>query len=56
MLENLGIAILLVGLVVLLVHYARTTKDAEKKVVIVNPWTVSLLVIVSILLIFDLFK
>ena len=53
---DVGIAILLAGLIALLIYYNRAAKEEGKRVKIVNPWTVSLLVIVSVLLIFDLFK
>jgi len=56
MLEFLGILILLVGLIALLINYARATKDALKDVGIINPLTVSLAVILLIAVIVELLK
>jgi hypothetical protein len=56
MLEILGISILLVGLIALLINYARSTRDVLKDVGIVNPLTVSIAVIVLIGLILELLK
>ena len=55
-LEFLGVAVLLVGLIALLIGYARATKKVLDDVGIVNPLTVSLAVIVLIGLIAELLK
>ena len=56
MLEFLGISILLIGLIALLVNYARATLDVLKEIGIVNPLTVSLAVILLIAIIAELLK
>lgn len=56
MLEFLGILILLLGLIALLVNYARATRDALKDVGIVNPLTVSLAIIVLIAVIAEFLR
>lgn len=56
MFEFLCITVLLIGLIGVLIDYARGTKDALKDVGIINLWTVSLAVLVFISFIVEMLK
>lgn len=54
--EALCIGVLLIGLIGLLVSYAKATIDVFKEIGIVNPLTVSLVVILLIAIIAEILK